>query len=72
MLASTVGYAWLAVSEYVILPDDPVRSLKCSVDAFCRRAGNAVAKVVDTLSSTRDGNTPPVVLPKPCAGASTG
>ena len=58
VLASTVGFAWLAVSEYVILPDDPVRSLKRSVDAFCRRAGNAVAKVVDTLSSTRDGNTP--------------
>ena len=58
VLAATVGYAWLAVSEYVILPDDPVRSLKRSVDAFCGRAGNAVAKVVDTLSSTRDGNTP--------------
>ena len=58
VLASTVGYAWLSLSEYVILPDDPVRSLKRSVAAFCRRAGNAVTKIVDTLSSTRDGNTP--------------
>ena len=28
VLASTVGFAWITVSEYVILPDDPVRSLK--------------------------------------------
>jgi hypothetical protein len=34
VLATTVGYAWQAASEYVILPDDPVRFLKRSVDAF--------------------------------------
>ena len=57
VLASTVGYAWLAVSEYVILPDDPVRSLKQSIDAFCRRAGDAVTGVADALATTSDGNT---------------
>ena len=55
VLASTVGFAWLAVLEYVILPDDPVRSLNRSVDAFCQCAGDAVASVVDSLNTTRDG-----------------
>jgi len=58
VLASTVGFAWVTVSEYVILPDDPVRSLKRSVDVFCRSAGDAVASVVDTLTTTCDGNAP--------------
>ncbi len=58
VLASTVGFAWVVVSEYVILPDDPVRSLKRSVAVFCRRAGEAVAGVVDTLTSTGDGAVP--------------
>jgi hypothetical protein len=55
VLASTVGFAWLAVLEYVILPDDPLRSLKRSVDAFCQCAGDALASVVDSLNTTRDG-----------------
>jgi hypothetical protein len=58
VLASTVGFAWVTVSEYVILPDDPVRSLKRSVDVFCRSAGDAVASVVDTLTTTCAGNAP--------------
>src|SRR6476620_2450574 len=58
VLASTVGFAWVTVSEYVILPDDPVRSLKRSGDVFCRSAGDAVASVVDTLTTTCDGNAP--------------
>ena len=58
VLASTVGFAWVIVSEYVILPDDPVRSLKRSVDVFCRRAGDAVAGVEDTLTTTCDGDAP--------------
>jgi uncharacterized membrane protein YccC len=58
VLASTVGFAWVTVSEYVILPDDPLRSLKRSVDVFCRSAGDAVASVVDTLTTTCDGNAP--------------
>ena len=57
-LASTVGFAWVTVSEYVILPDDPVRSLKRSVDFFCRTVGDAVAGVVVTLTTTGDGTTP--------------
>ncbi len=40
VLAWTVGFAWLAVSEYVILPDDPARSHQavrgCLLDR-CRR-----------------------------------
>ena len=58
VLASTVGFAWATVSEYVVLPDDPVRLLKRSVDVFCRNAGDAVASVVDALTATCDGNAP--------------
>jgi uncharacterized membrane protein YccC len=58
VLASTVGFAWVTVSEYVILPDDPVRTLKRSVYVFCRSAGDAVASVVDTLTTTCDGDAP--------------
>ena len=58
VLASTVGFAWVIVSEYVILPDDPVRTLKRSVDVFCRSAGDAVAGVVAALTATCDGNAP--------------
>jgi uncharacterized membrane protein YccC len=60
VLASTVGFAWVIVSEYVILPDDPVRSLRRSVVVFCRSAGDAVASVVDTLTPTTtcDGSAP--------------
>lgn len=58
VLASTVGFAWATVSEYVILSDNPARLLKRSVDVFCRSAGDAVASVVDVLTATRDGNAP--------------
>ena len=58
VLASTVGFAWVTVSEYVILPDDPGRSLKRSVHVFRRSAGDAVASVVDTLTTTCDGDAP--------------
>ena len=58
VLASTVGFAWATVSDYVFLPDDPVRTLKRSVHVFCRTAGDAVASVVDTLTTARDGNAP--------------
>ena len=56
VLASTVGFAWVTVSEFIILPDHPLRSLRRSVDVFCRSAGDAVAGAVDTLSTTCDGN----------------
>ena len=58
VLASTTGFAWVAVSEFVILPDHPVRTLKRSVDVFCRSVGDAVANVVAALISTCDGNAP--------------
>jgi hypothetical protein len=58
VLASAVGFAWVTVSEFVILPDDPVRTLKRSVDVFCRSAGYAVTSVVDALTTTCDGNAP--------------
>jgi hypothetical protein len=58
VLASTVCFAWATVSDYVFLPDDPGRSLKRSVHVFCRSAGDAVASVVDTLTTARDGNAP--------------
>lgn len=58
VLASTVGFAWVTVSEYLILPDDPDRSLKRSLAVFFRRAGDAVAGVVDSLTSAGDGAVP--------------
>jgi hypothetical protein len=36
----------------------PLRSLKRPVDLFCRSAGDAVASVVDTLTTTCDGDAP--------------
>jgi hypothetical protein len=54
-LALVVGFAWLAVWETVILPDDPLRSLDSSVRAFSRRAADVVADVVDSLNTARDG-----------------
>jgi hypothetical protein len=58
VLASTVGFAWVTVSQYVILPDDPLRSLKRSVDVFCRSAGEGVGSVVDTLTTACEANAP--------------
>ena len=71
VVASTVGFAWVVVSEYVILPDDPVRTIKRSVDVFCRSAGDAVDGAVDTLTAACNGKRP-IVLRKPCAGVSNG
>jgi uncharacterized membrane protein YgaE (UPF0421/DUF939 family) len=56
VLALVVGFAWLAVWEALILPDDPLRSLQRSVQAFSRRAAETVAGVVDVLNTVRDGS----------------
>jgi uncharacterized membrane protein YgaE (UPF0421/DUF939 family) len=56
VLALVVGFAWLAVWEALILPDDPLRSLRRSVQAFSRRAAETVADVVDVLNTVRDGS----------------
>ena len=58
VLASTIGFAWLVASEYLILPDDPLRSLTQSVQAFRRREADAVANTVTVLRSAQDGNAP--------------
>jgi hypothetical protein len=54
VLALVVGFGWLAIWETVILPDNPVRSLHQSVQAFSRRAADTVAGVVDVLNTARD------------------
>lgn len=54
VLALAVGFAWLAVWETLILPDDPVRSLRRSVQAFSRRAADTVGDVVDVANTARD------------------
>ena len=54
VLALVVGFGWLAIWETVILPDNPVRSLNQSVQAFSRRAADTVAGVVDVLNTARD------------------
>jgi hypothetical protein len=56
VLALVVGFAWLAVWEALILPDDPLRSLRRSVQAFSRRTAETVAEVVDVLNTVRDGS----------------
>ncbi len=58
VLASTVGFAWATIAEYVLLPDNPRRTLNRSVYIFCRSAGDVVASVVDTLRVARDGMAP--------------
>ena len=54
VLAAAIGLAWLAVWETLILPDDPLRSLRRSVEAFSRRAADAVAGGVDVLHTPSD------------------
>lgn len=57
VLAATVGYAWAGVSEYLILPDDPIRSLQRSLDSFSRCVGDAVASVVAVLTASDGGSS---------------
>lgn len=52
VIASTAGFAWLAVWQFLILPDDPVRMLHRSVQAFSRRAGEAI------INAARGGMPP--------------
>jgi hypothetical protein len=54
VLALVVGFGWLAVWETVILPDNPLRSLNRSVQAFAQRAADTVAGAVDVLNTARD------------------
>jgi hypothetical protein len=58
VIASTVGFASVTASEYLILPDDPLRSLKRSLRVFSQSAGDAVVGVAAGLTMTRDGNAP--------------
>ncbi|HYJ57480.1 MAG TPA: FUSC family protein [Mycobacterium sp.] len=54
VLAAAIGFGWLALWEAVILPDDPLRSLQRSVQAFSRRAADTVAGVVEVLDTVPD------------------
>ena len=58
VVASTGGLAWIALSEYIILPDDPVRTVGRCVDVFRRSAADAVACVAAVLIAPSDGETP--------------
>ncbi|WP_163800688.1 FUSC family protein [Mycolicibacterium sediminis] len=60
VLAAAVGFAWLALWEAVILPDVPLTSLRRSVGAFSRRAGETVANVAGVLDAVRAGRAPDV------------
>jgi len=55
VLALVVGFGWLALWETLILPDNPLRSLNLSVQAFSRRAAGTVSAIVDALNTARDG-----------------
>lgn len=54
VLASSVGFAWITAAQYLILPDNPARSLIRSVDVFCRSVGEAVSAVVVDLTTGGD------------------
>jgi hypothetical protein len=54
VLALVVDFGWLALWETLILPDNPLRSLNLSVQAFSHRAADTVADVVDSLNTARD------------------
>jgi uncharacterized membrane protein YgaE (UPF0421/DUF939 family) len=54
VLALVVGFGWLALWETLILPDNPLRSLNSSVQAFSRRAADSVSRAVDVLNTARD------------------
>ena len=55
VLALVVGFGWFALWETLILPDNPLRSLNLSVQAFSRRAADTVSGIVDALNTARDG-----------------
>ena len=55
VLAVVVGFGWLALWETLILPDNPLRSLNLSVQAFSHRAADTVSGIVDSLNTARDG-----------------
>ena len=57
VLALVVGFGWLALWEALILPDDALRSLNLSVQAFSRRAADTVSGIADALNTTRDGTS---------------
>ena len=57
VLASTVGFAWIAASEFLILPDDPLRSLTRSVAVFCTNVGGVVGCAVDLVVRGCDPGT---------------
>ena len=57
VVALMVGFGWLALWETLILPDNPLRSLDLSVQAFSRRAAETVSGIVDALSTGRDGTS---------------
>lgn len=57
VLALVVGFAWLALWEALILPDNPLRSLNSSVQAYSRRAADTVAGIADALNATGDGTS---------------
>ena len=55
VLALVVGFGWLALWETLILPDNPLRSLNLSVQAFSHRAADTVSGIVDALNTARNG-----------------
>jgi hypothetical protein len=59
VLAAAIGFAWLALWESLILPDDPLRSLQRSVQTFSRSVADTVAAVGDVLLNTARDNTSP-------------
>jgi uncharacterized membrane protein YgaE (UPF0421/DUF939 family) len=54
VLALAIGFGWLALWETLILPENPLRSLNLSVQAFSRRTADSIAGAVDVLNTARD------------------
>lgn len=49
-LAAAVGFVWITIAEYTIVPDDPTLSMRRAVDAMCRCLGAAVVDAAECLS----------------------
>ena len=72
VLALVVGFGWLALWETLILPDNPLRSLDLSVQAFSRRAADTVAGVVDAVNTAGTARRPMMPAKATAASTSTG
>jgi len=54
-----VGFGWITVWQFVLLPFDPARSLLAAARSFYRRAGELVGSVAQCLDAHDDPEARP-------------